>query len=102
MSDLDNLICFLYSRLFDVKLQKISAINKKVYEKAAFLRNKEREYENRIYEILFTDDIYDRSKIYESISKYCLDNYGFDYNSVDEYTLKQKIREIKLKQLGII
>ncbi len=98
MNEIDNLLC----DLFEIRNSKHSVIKKQKYEKAAELRDSERQLEVKIYKILYSEELYDWEKLSEGISKYCFDTYGFIYDNKDyDSNFRETIREIKLKQLGI-
>jgi uncharacterized protein YfkK (UPF0435 family) len=91
----------LFFELSDIKFSKLKVINSQKYEKAAELRDSERNIERKIYSIIYGNDIYDSKKLSDGLNDYCLKNFGFTYESLNQENIRQKIREIKLKQLGI-
>lgn len=99
MSELDILII----KVCEIKEQKNTIVRDQQYEKAAALRDIERNTEKKIYYILYDvngdDSGYDWKKYEFGINKYLKDEYNIDYKSVGSY--KQILRTIKLKELGI-
>lgn len=88
-------------QLYEIKKQKNDVVRNQQYEKAAKLRDIERNLEREAYCLLFnsTDDSYDWKKYEEGIVKYFKDNYDIDYHSIN--SLAQINRIIKLDELGI-
>jgi hypothetical protein len=93
---INNLIC----ELFDIKYEKVIVVKKQQYENAARLRDVERIVESKLYTLIFPNKDYDWSKLKEWLVTYLKENYNIDYSN-DIHNLKETIREIKLKQLGI-
>lgn len=94
---LNNLIC----ELFDIKFEKNEVVKSQHYEKAAELRDKERGIERKLFPLIFpSNQLYDWEKLKNWIRIYLKDNYDIDYED-NNGNLKETIREIKLKQLGI-
>ena len=91
----------LFFELSDVKFMKSKTIHSQEYEKAAELRDAERTLEQKIYSIIYGGEIYDPKKLSDGLNDYCLENFGFTYSSLNQDNIRQKIREVKLKQLGI-
>ena len=88
-------------QIYEIKKQKNDVVRNQQYEKAAKLRDIERNLEREAYCLLFnsTDDSYDWKKYEEGITKYLKDNYDIEYNSVNSFTQINRI--IKLDELGI-
>lgn len=93
---INNLIINLY----DVKGEKNTVIRKQMYEKAAFLRDREREIERNLYSMIFGGDIYNQVNLDNWLKTYLKEYYNIEHDS-DITTFRETIREIKLKQLGI-
>ena len=91
-----NLIC----EYFDAKYEKAISIKKQDYESAAKLRDKERITSAKLSEY-FGDSEYKRESFNLSLSNYCMEHFGFDPKDSLGEDLKQRIREIKLKRIGL-
>lgn len=95
--------------LLEVKEKKMSAIRSQRYEDGALLRDQERILERMVYEKIRGRDknweVFDYKSYDVFISEYLLDKYGIKYNSSSNDSLKVlltiRVREIKLKELGI-
>lgn len=95
--EIDNLLeLYLIS-----KKEKKEAISSQKYEKAASARDSERQYSVKLYELLINNkvDNFDYNKFDESINLYCVEKYGCSI--YDTHSLKQIIRQKRLKDLGI-
>ena len=99
---MDNLIL----ELIEVKYEKSQCARNQEYEKAAHLRDTEKNLEKKIYHIISGNEIdkHYTTKVYqETIDNYVIEKYGFDYPNIwinlDE--AKAFIRELKLKIVGI-
>ena len=91
----------LLIKLFDISYQKKQVVISQRYEKAASLRDKERHYEERIYECLVgkKEEVLKWEKYENAIDEYCIKEYGLSYKgNINDNQLK---RQIKLKYLGI-
>jgi hypothetical protein len=95
--EIDNLL-ELY---LNAKKDKKEAISHQKFEKAANARDEERQYSVKLYELLNNDKVSDfnYNKFDESINLYCLEKYGCSI--YDTHSLKQIIRQKRLKDLGI-
>lgn len=95
--EIDNLL-ELY---LNAKKDKKEAISHQKFEKAAIARDEERQYSVKLYELLNNDKVSDfnYNKFDESINLYCLEKYGCSI--YDTHSLKQIIRQKRLKDLGI-
>jgi len=95
--EIDNIL-ELYLK---AKKEKKEAISHQKYEKAANARDEERQYSVKLYELLNNDKVSDfnYNKFDESINLYCLEKYGCSI--YDTHSLKQIIRQKRLKDLGI-
>lgn len=93
---ISNLIC----EYFDAKYEKAKSIKRQDYESAAKLRDKERIVAEKLSDYL-GDSEYKRESFNLSLSKYCVEHFGFDPKDSLGEDLKQRIREIKLKRIGI-
>jgi hypothetical protein len=81
--------------------EKSEAISHQKYEKAASARDDERQYSVKLYELLINNKVsdFDYNKFDECIDNYCISEYGFSIKDTD--SLKQIIRQRRLKDLGI-
>jgi hypothetical protein len=95
--EIDNLL-ELY---LNAKKDKKEALNHQKFEKAAIARDSERQYSVKLYELLNNNKVTDfnYNKFDESINLYCLEKYGCSI--YDTHSLKQIIRQKRLKDLGI-
>ena len=95
--EIDNLL-ELYLK---AKKDKKEAISHQKYEKAAIARDGERQYSVKLYELLSKDKVsaFDYNKFDQSINLYCVEKYGCSIH--DTHSLKQIIRQKRLKDLGI-
>jgi len=95
--EIDNIL-ELYLK---AKKEKKEAISHQKFEKAANARDEERQYSVKLYELLNNDKVSDfnYNKFDESINLYCLEKYGCSI--YDTHSLKQIIRQKRLKDLGI-
>jgi hypothetical protein len=95
--EIDNLL----ESYLKAKKEKKEAISHQKYEKAANARDEERQYSVKLYELLNNDKVSDfnYNKFDESINLYCLEKYGCSI--YDTHSLKQIIRQKRLKDLGI-
>lgn len=91
----------LLIEIFNIKEQKNFVVRSQQYEKAAMLRDSERTLERKIFAILYGDEDYDTKKYEVAINKYLKDKYDIDYDYKDYGSVRQIIREFKLKDLGI-
>lgn len=95
--------------LLEVKEKKMSAIYSQRYEDGAILRDQERILERMVYEKIRGRDenweVFDYKSYDVAISDYLSEKYGIEYNSSSNDSLKVlltiRVREIKLKELGI-
>ena len=99
---MDNLIL----ELIEVKYEKSQCARNQEYEKAAHLRDTEKNLEKKIYHIISGNEIdkHYTLKVYmETIDNYIIENYGFDYPNIwiNLDDAKAFIRELKLKIMGI-
>jgi hypothetical protein len=85
----------------NAKKDKKEAISHQKFEKAAIDRDSERQYSVKLYELLNNNKVTDfnYNKFDESINLYCLEKYGCSI--YDTHSLKQIIRQKRLKDLGI-
>jgi hypothetical protein len=85
----------------NAKKDKKEAISRQKYEKAAMARDNERQYSVKLYELLSKNKVsaFDYNKFDESINLYCVKKYGCSI--YDTHSLKQIIRQKRLKDLGI-
>ena len=90
---LNNLIC----QWLEINLRKLHAIENQHYEKAAYVRDEEREIEKQIVEV---SDLIDNSSIRKMVGEY-LSKSGINIEDINVFNVKQSIREIKLIQIGI-
>ena len=95
--EIDNLL-ELY---LNAKKDKKEAISSQKYEKAAIARDSEKQYSVKLYELLLKNKVggFNYNKFDESINLYCLEKYGCSI--YDTHSLKQIIRQKRLKDLGI-
>ena len=95
--EIDNLL-ELY---LNAKKDKKEAISHQKFEKAAIARDTERKHSVDLYELLSGDKVgaFDYNKFDESINLYCVEKYGCSI--YDTHSLKQIIRQKRLKDLGI-
>ena len=95
--EIDNLL----ESYLKAKKEKKEAISHQKYDKAANARDEERQYSVKLYELLNNDKVSDfnYNKFDESINLYCLEKYGCSI--YDTHSLKQIIRQKRLKDLGI-
>ena len=95
--EIDNLL-ELY---LNAKKDKKEAISHQKFEKAAIARDTERKHSVDLYELLSGDKVgaFNYNKFDESINLYCLEKYGCSI--YDTHSLKQIIRQKRLKDLGI-
>jgi hypothetical protein len=95
--EIDNLL-ELY---LNAKKDKKEALSHQKFEKAAIARDSERHYSVKLYELLNNNKVTDfnYNKFDESINLYCLEKYGCSI--YDTHSLKQIIRQKRLKDLGI-
>lgn len=89
------------TRLYEIKEEKSVVVRSQQYEKAAKLRDEEKNLSRKAYCILFdtTDDSYDWNKYDDGIRKYLKENYNIEYDSIESF--KQMVRIMKLNDLGI-
>jgi hypothetical protein len=85
----------------NAKKDKKEAISRQKFDKAAIARDSERQYSVKLYELLNNNKVTDfnYNKFDESINLYCLEKYGCSI--YDTHSLKQIIRQKRLKDLGI-
>ena len=95
--EVDNLL-ELY---LNAKKDKKEAISHQRYEEAASARDTERKHSVDLYELLSGDKVsaFDYNKFDQSINLYCVEKYGCSI--YDTHSLKQIIRQKRLKDLGI-
>jgi len=96
----------LILELIQVKYEKSQCARSQEYEKAAHLRDTEKNLEKKIYHRITkteTDNIYITRVYIETIDNYIIEKYGFDYPNIwiNLDDAKTFIRELKLKILGI-
>jgi len=94
-----NNLELLILEVFDITLKKLTHIKLQQYEKAANLRDLERDLEVSIYEKLTGGSKYSSSSYVSVMNEYCMKEYGFGYKEPE--SLIQLKRHIKLKNLGI-
>lgn len=95
---LNNLIC----QWLELNLKKLHAIENQHYETAAYARDEERQIEYKICDIanLDTDSSSSSAEIRKVATQY-LSECGINIDDINKDNVKQSIREIKLKQIGI-
>jgi len=95
--EVDNLL-ELY---LNAKKDKKEAISHQRYEEAASARDKERQYSVSLYELLSSNKVetFDYNKFDKMIDDYCISRY--EVSIYDTHSLKQIIRQKRLKDLGI-
>lgn len=94
---LNSLIC----QWLELNLKKLHAIENQHYEKAAYARDEERQIEYKICDIANLDtDSSSSAEIRKVVTQY-LSECGINIHDINKDNVKQSIREIKLKQIGI-
>ena len=95
--EIDNLL-ELY---LNAKKDKKEAISHQKFEKAAIARDTERKHSVDLYELLSGDKVgaFDYNKFDKLIDDYCMSEY--EVSIYDTNSLKQIIRQKRLKDLGI-
>jgi hypothetical protein len=95
--EVDNLL-ELY---LNAKKDKKEAISHQRYEEAASARDTERKHSVDLYELLSGDKVeaFDYNKFDKLIDDYCMSEY--EVSIYDTHSLKQIIRQKRLKDLGI-